>query len=90
MIFAATFVTRRLADKSCVPDGSYHETVPDDARLDFGSPARPRLWEVSVTTFASLASLSTAFVAHYNAPKFYVQTRDRSPRRYTRAVIFAF
>ena len=32
--------------------------------------ARLHLWEVSVTTFVSLASLSTALIAHYNAPKF--------------------
>ena len=43
-----------------------------------------------VTTFVLLASLSTALIAHYNALKFYVQMRDRSPRRYTKAVIFAF
>ena len=90
MIFVAIFMTWRLADESYMPNESYHETVPEDARLDFGSPARPHLWEVSVTTFVLLASLSTALIAHYNALKFYVQMRDRSPRRYTKAVIFAF
>ena len=51
--------------------------------------ARLHLWEVSVTTFVSLALLSTAFIAHYDAPKFYVQMRDRFSRQYTRAVILA-
>ena len=90
VIFVVAFMTWSLADESYMPNGSYHETVPEDAWLDFGSPARLHLWEVSVTTFVLLALLSTAFIAHYNAPKFYVQMRDRFPRRYTRAVIFAF
>ena len=90
VIFVVAFMTWSLADESYMPNGSYHETVPEDAWLDFGSLARLHLWEVSVATFVLLALLSTAFLAHYNAPKFYVQMRDRFPRRHTRAVTFAF
>mmetsp|Transcript_44182 Transcript_44182/g.116922 ORF Transcript_44182/g.116922 Transcript_44182/m.116922 type:complete len:497 (+) Transcript_44182:125-1615(+) len=89
-IFVVTFMQFRLADGSYAPEGKYYEIIPEPKRVSWGDADGPDLFGFSVTTFVLLSSLATAFIAHYNAPKFYVQMRRRSPRRFNRAIIVAF
>lgn len=84
------FMQYRFLDGSYAPNGQYYQIIPSENRVDFGEPNYPHEWNVTLTTFVLLASLSTAFIAHYNAPKFYIQMRRRSPRRFTRVVAVAF
>merc|ERR1719343_121010 len=89
-LFVLVFMQYRYLDGSYAPEGQYYDIIPPENRVDFGTPNYPHMWNVSVTTFVLLASLSTAFIAHYNAPKFYIQMRKRSPKRFTMAVAVAF
>mmetsp|Transcript_832 Transcript_832/g.2624 ORF Transcript_832/g.2624 Transcript_832/m.2624 type:complete len:473 (-) Transcript_832:75-1493(-) len=89
-VFVASFMQWRLLDGSYSPIGKYYTAIKPKDRVYFGEVDRPELYTASVTTFVLLASLSTAFIAHYNAPKFYVQMRRRSPERFSRAVAYAF
>jgi len=80
----------RLLDGTYAPQGMYWEEIQESSRVDFGDPASPHYLECGVSSFVLLSSLSTAFVAHYNAPKFYKQMRKRSPRRFAKVVVVAF
>ncbi|CAK9071142.1 Probable sodium-coupled neutral amino acid transporter 6 (N-system amino acid transporter 1) (NAT-1) (Na(+)-coupled neutral amino acid transporter 6) (Solute carrier family 38 member 6) [Durusdinium trenchii] len=47
-------------------------------------------WKTTVASFVLLGSLSTAFIAHYNAPKFYSQLQDATPEKFQKVVFGAF
>jgi len=89
-IFVVAFMQMRLADGSYAPGGQFYELIEERNRVSWGDQDGPDMFGFSVTTFVLLSSLATAFIAHYNAPKFYVQMRKRSPRRFNRVIIVAF
>jgi sodium-coupled neutral amino acid transporter 11 len=83
-------VTRRFSDGSYQPGGKFYEEIPEEKRPDFGSDNTPDMFGMSITTVVLLCNLSTAFIAHYNAPKFYSQMRKRSPKRFSGVVSVGF
>jgi len=87
-VIVLIFMTVRFADGSYQPGGKFYTSTQPEYRPEF--PDGVDLWGVSVATFVLLNSLSTAFLAHYNAPQFYSQLRDRSPARFCTAVCVAF
>merc|ERR1719387_626350 len=48
------------------------------------------LWTVDVKTLFLVAILSTSYIAHYNAPKFYRNMKDVTAERFKRVVYRAF
>ncbi|CAE8735426.1 unnamed protein product [Polarella glacialis] len=84
------FMAVRYADGSYQPGGFYFDKIKAKDRPDFGSLGRPAIWTTGPATLVLIGSLSTAFLAHYNAPKFYHQLRRRSTRRFNIAVSAGF
>eukprot|EP00928_Gymnodinium_smaydae_P013705 TRINITY_DN14981_c0_g2_i1.p1 TRINITY_DN14981_c0_g2~~TRINITY_DN14981_c0_g2_i1.p1 ORF type:complete len:453 (+),score=23.55 TRINITY_DN14981_c0_g2_i1:70-1428(+) len=76
------FMVLRLADGSYQEGGVYHDTIPEAYRPAWSDVGGRSIWRVSFGTMILAASLSTAFLAHYNAPKFYHQLRGRTTRRF--------
>jgi amino acid permease len=69
-------------------EGTLLETVAENLRPSFGSDG----WE-SVLTPESLilvCMLSTAFMAHFNAPKFYLELQNNTLKRYNTVVATSF
>mmetsp|Transcript_75605 Transcript_75605/g.204134 ORF Transcript_75605/g.204134 Transcript_75605/m.204134 type:complete len:432 (-) Transcript_75605:186-1481(-) len=89
-IFVVGFMQVRLLDGTYSEGGEFFYKIPAKDRRSFGNPNYPDMFDLSVTTMVLLASLSTAFIAHYNAPKFYSQMRKRSPSRFNAVVTVAF
>lgn len=89
-LFVVAFMTVRYFDGSYFEGGMYFNTIAAKDRRWFRESGSPDYLSISLTTFILLGSLSTAFTAHYNAPKFYCNMRHRSPRRFTHAVQVAY
>jgi len=69
-LFTALFMLLRLADGSYAAGGKFHELIAPSARPAFAaaSASRPLL---NPSIFVLVSMLATAFLAHYNAPKYY-------------------
>jgi len=69
-IYTALFIWLRKFDGSYAPGGRFHEMIADSARPAFvaASASNPLL---NPKIFVLVSMLATAFLAHYNAPKYY-------------------
>jgi len=78
-IFVVGVMSARYLDGSYAsPHGLYWNSTRAVDHPEFSSGTD--VWHTSVMTFVLFGSMSTAFIAHYNAPKFYSQMRkDRHP-----------
>lgn len=79
----------RYHDGSYRPGGQFYDAISDVDQPDF-SGGGVMYWKTSAATFVLLGSLATAFIAHYNAPKFYSQLEDATPEKFTKVVMSAF
>ena len=87
MLYTTIFMVIRLLDGSYRLGGKYHALIAPALRPAFGA-ADP--WRVSVKSLVLACSLSTAFIAHYNSPKFYASLRQRSAARFSRVTSASF
>lgn len=87
-LFVVSFMTVRFADGSYSPSGKFYNSIEERYRPNFDGGTN--MWGVSVSSFLLLDTLSTAFIAHYNGPKFYSQLRDASPVRWNSTVSVGF
>lgn len=58
--------------------------------FDLAGPVQKNIFPLRVDFFASLALFSSAFMAHYNSPKFYADLQDNSLPRFGKLVLGAF
>ena len=79
----AIFMTIRMLDKSYSPGGRFFASVAPALQPVFG--ARPH--GVSPLTLVLVSMLSTAYIAHYNAPTFHSELRDATERRFANMTI---
>mmetsp|Transcript_28307 Transcript_28307/g.45457 ORF Transcript_28307/g.45457 Transcript_28307/m.45457 type:complete len:452 (-) Transcript_28307:201-1556(-) len=75
-----TFMAVRYFDGSYAPGGQYYGTLDERQLPDLNPP--PRMFKLGPKTALLVCSLSTAYIAHFQAPKFYHQLRQRSMRRF--------
>lgn len=93
-VYTALFVFLRYFDKSYLAGGKFNLAIAESMRPVFSAPtaARP-LFNPSM--FVLVSMLASAFLAHYNAPKFYNELEsppDGSPKlgRFNFVVAAAF
>ncbi len=69
-LYTAFFIWLRLLDGSYAAGGAFHGAIAASARPHFvaASTARPLL---NPSAFVLVSMLATAFLAHYNAPKYF-------------------
>lgn len=79
----------RYHDGSYRPGGQFYDVISEVDKPDF-TGGGVMYWKTSAATFVLLGSLATAFIAHYNAPKFYAQLEDATPEKFTKVVMGAF
>ncbi|CAM9750577.1 unnamed protein product [Ascophyllum nodosum] len=84
-VYTAAVMGIRYFDKSYAEGGRFFAGLVESARPVFsGSGALKPLALILVSM------LSTAFVAHFNAPKFYTDLKDKSVKRYNTVVASSF
>ena len=88
--FVVTVLQVRYMDGSYTEGGQFFDRIPAEMRPEFGPTGPPVLFQVSLATFVLMGALSPAFIAHYNAPKYHWQLKDRSAKRFNAAVAVAF
>ncbi|CAE7223735.1 SLC38A8 [Symbiodinium pilosum] len=76
------FMLWRLLDGSYQPGGEYYASQRPGTQASWGETGEVAMWTVSPATLTLISSMSTAFLAHYNAPKFYHQLCHRSSRQF--------
>lgn len=84
--FTLLFMVQRFYDESYLQGGEFYDSVPVNLHPNFQDAPGT----FAVYNFQLISILSTAFVAHYNAPKFYEQLADRSPERFHRVCRVSF
>ena len=74
-IYTGLFVFLRYFDKSYAAGGKFNAAIPEAMRPVFSAPtaARPL---VNPAIFVLVSMLASAFLAHYNAPKFYNELEE--------------
>eukprot|EP00927_Polykrikos_kofoidii_P059260 TRINITY_DN54464_c0_g1_i1.p1 TRINITY_DN54464_c0_g1~~TRINITY_DN54464_c0_g1_i1.p1 ORF type:complete len:510 (+),score=65.77 TRINITY_DN54464_c0_g1_i1:95-1624(+) len=76
MLYLIGFMVLRCVDGSYAVGGQFF-----NAAMAATGP-QPQIWTMGLNTIVLASALSEAFVAHYNAPRFYDQLRDRSTSRF--------
>jgi sodium-coupled neutral amino acid transporter 11 len=66
--YTALFVLLRCFDKSYLPGGKFHALASHSPNFAAASAAQPL---INPSIFVLVSMLASAFLAHYNAPKFY-------------------
>lgn len=86
--YCALFIATRFFDKSYSAGGRYFDEISAAMRPSFGQQkpgSRP-----GHVIFVLISMMSTAFSAHYNAPKFWIDLKNKTPARYNAVVASAF
>ena len=73
-LYTGVFMGIRLFDGSYAPGGQFYGSL--SALPKFGTTTSP------AAAFILVSMLSTAYIAHYNAPRFYTNLKDRSVKKF--------
>ena len=82
MVYTMLFMLLRMFDKSYGMGGRFA------AGVQAGGPVN--LWSVNLKTLVLVAVLSTSYMAHFSAPKFYADFKDATVPRFNKVVATAF
>jgi len=85
---ALAMAVRYLDNSYLVPDGHLLRTVTSELQPSFGAKGASSVW--SSSSLILVCMLSTAYMAHFNAPKFYLELRDNTIARYNAVVGWSF
>jgi amino acid permease len=84
-LYTAIFMVIRFFDKSYALGGRYFSEIA--LKPSFNARGG---YSLNHLTFVLLSMLSTSYIAHYNAPKFYTELKDTSMPRFNQVVSGAF
>ncbi|KAL3816951.1 hypothetical protein ACHAXA_001779 [Cyclostephanos tholiformis] len=88
MFYTALAMAARYLRGSYAIGGGYAADVASSLRPRFGDVGAMGAFGPNV--FILVCMLSTAYMAHFNAPKFYVELRNNTMRRYNAVVASSF
>lgn len=89
MGYTAFAMGYRLLTKSyAFPAGKFLADVPANLQPAFGTTGAAGVFQPS--SFILICMLSTAYMAHFNAPKFYMELKDNTIKRYNTLVSTSF
>ncbi|CAM9161015.1 unnamed protein product [Discosporangium mesarthrocarpum] len=84
-VYTAVVMGVRYFDGSYTPGGKYFAAISDSNKPLFQGTGA-----LNPMALLLVSMLSTAFVAHFNAPKFYNELKDKTVPRYNTVVSAAF
>lgn len=86
MVYTCAVMMLRFLTGAYAPGGKFAAGLT--LKPQFGTMGWTSFFSANVVILVSM--LSTAFMAHYNAPKFYWELRDNTTRRYNQMVGYSF
>lgn len=88
MIYTAAVMIYRWTTKAYQVGGMFGQDMPSHLQPAFGMAGASAVW--SPTTSILVGMLSTAYMAHFNAPKFYTELKNATVPRYVTVVSTSF
>ena len=85
-----TTMIMRYFDGSYEEGGTFYNDLASDQRPSFGTDLGANAFFASAKSLTLVSILSTGYVAHYNAPKYYYELRDHTTGRFNIVVTFGF
>ena len=80
--------SKKVAGVAAVPAGKYLADVATNYQPKFGTVGASGA--LSPNVFILICMLSTAYMAHFNAPKFFIELKDNTIKRYNTVVGTSF
>ncbi|CAB9515491.1 Sodium-coupled neutral amino acid transporter 3 [Seminavis robusta] len=88
MVYTAIAMAIRYFGKAYAKGGKFHKAVPVNLQPSFGTVGAKGV--LSPNAAILVAMLSTAFMAHFNAPKFFTELKDNTIPRFSALVATSF
>mmetsp|Transcript_9105 Transcript_9105/g.12636 ORF Transcript_9105/g.12636 Transcript_9105/m.12636 type:complete len:509 (-) Transcript_9105:336-1862(-) len=89
MAYTAIAMAARFLSKAYkAPNGVFLPDIASNLQPSFGSTGAAGVFHPS--SFILICMLSTAYMAHFNAPKFYIELKDNTIERYNKVVSSSF
>ena len=86
-LYAALFMAIRFFDGSYKKGGKFFETLAATSRPVFGTKGP---WTFNNNMWVLVSMLSTSYMAHYSAPKFYSELKNTSMPRFNKVIGYSF
>jgi len=91
VVYTALFIVLRAVDGTYAVDGIFYNALQAEGRANvlphFNTPTN---WGVSPKAFVLSANLGLAYIAHYNAPRYYNELQVHSPSITTELTLKTF
>jgi len=87
VLYTLVFMTIRAFDGSYIPGAAFLESIDEYLRPAFESES---LWAINPKVLVLISNLGLAFIAHYNAPRYFTELEGRSPFRFQKMVYTSF
>jgi amino acid permease len=85
-----TTMILRYLDGSYVEGGKFYDDLSLDQRPSFGTDKGATAFFESLKSLTLVSILSTGYIAHYNAPKYYYELKDHTTGRFNVVVTVGF
>jgi sodium-coupled neutral amino acid transporter 11 len=86
-VYTAIFMGIRLLDGTYGAVGKFTETLPAAMKPVFGTQGP---WKFNNNMWNLVSMLSTSYIAHYNAPKFFAELQDNTMTRFNKMIGLSF
>ncbi|KAL3925883.1 MAG: hypothetical protein SGILL_000095 [Bacillariaceae sp.] len=88
MLYTATAMVVRYLGKAYAPTGKFGMDMATSLRPKFGDVGASGIFSPSAAILVGM--LSTAYMAHFNAPKFYTELKEKTLPNYYKVVSTSF
>ncbi len=89
LVTISTMILRFL-DGSYTDDGIFYDDLSVNQRPSFGTDKGASAFLTSFKSLTLVSILSTGYIAHYNAPKYFYELKDHTTGRFNIVVTFGF
>lgn len=86
-LYAAVFMAIRYFDGSYAAGGKFFGSLVAAGKPVFGTKGP---WTFNNNMWVLVSMLSTSYIAHYNAPKFYSELKDTSMPKFNKVITYSF
>jgi len=80
----------RYFDRSYEEGGQFYDDMSLEQRPSFGVDKGAKAFVTSLKSLTLVSILTTGYVAHYNAPKYYYELKDHTTGRFNLVVVVGF
>jgi len=85
--YVVVFLGVRAFDGSYAPGGAFVASLAEDLKPKFDGQS---MFNCGLPAMVLISNLGLAFIAHFNAPRYYMELRDHSPARFNVVVYSGF